>query len=152
MANEQVPKHISAAAISHGYDGPKNLALLIPAVVNNALGVPDAFQGVPGATPALAEAPLKAFREAYAVAFQRMFYATIPFGLIAVICACFIKDPSKYLTNHTAVHMQRENEGRHDFMAWSGKDEIMSKKDTVSGDHTVYVTNSSREIKEGGTD
>lgn len=132
VANDQVPKRISAAAISHGYD-PKNMALLIPAAINNADGVPNAFKGVPGVTPALQVAVLKAFREAYAVAFRRVFWATIPFGVIAVICACFIEDPSKYLTNHTAVHMKSEDGGRH-MMAQPSKDEVTSEKETMSED------------------
>jgi hypothetical protein len=46
--------------------------------------------------------------QAYAYAFKQVFYSSIPFGIIAIICACFIKDSSQYLTNHTAVHMVGE--------------------------------------------
>ncbi len=104
VVQDQLPKRIAVAATSQGYDA-SNLALLIPAVVNNALGIPDAFDGVPDVNPSLKLAVGNAFREAYAAAFRRVFWATIPFGIIAVICACFIRDPSRYLTNHTAVHM-----------------------------------------------
>lgn len=105
VVNDQLPKRIAAAAVSRDYD-LTNLDLLIPATVNNALGVPDAFADVPGLDSALQSAVENALREAYAAGFQRVFWATIPFGVIALICACFIEDPSKYLTNHTAVHMQ----------------------------------------------
>ena len=35
-----------------------------------------------------------------------MFWCTIPFGVVAVFAACWIRDPSRYLTNHVAVHME----------------------------------------------
>ena len=102
-----MPKRVVAAAIANGFD-PTDVAELIPAAVENAVGVPGAFATVPGMTPAIEAAVAQAFKDAYAYAFRRVVWSSIPFGVIAIICACFIKDPSMYLTNHTAIHMERE--------------------------------------------
>ena len=140
VASAQVPKRIAAAAISRGYD-PDNLALLIPATINNALGVPDAFAGVPAMNPGLQVAVSRAFREAYAAAFQRVFWATIPFGVIAIICACFIKDPSKYLTNHTAVYMESESpKGEENTAEQASGFEVTSNQDISKREGTDRVS------------
>ncbi|KAI1613465.1 putative major facilitator superfamily transporter [Exophiala viscosa] len=111
---------IASAAIGQGFNATE-LGLLIPATVEAVVGVPDAFAGVPGATQAVQTAAILAFRQVYARAFQMVFFSTIPFGVMAVILACFIRDPSIYLTNHTAIHMERDGvfnkgavQGHHD--------------------------------------
>jgi hypothetical protein len=90
IASDQLPTCIAAAAMSRGYD-PNNLALLIPATISYAIGVPDAFEGVPDTDSNLEAAVSHAFREAYAAAFRPVFRATIPFGIIVVVCACFVR-------------------------------------------------------------
>lgn len=109
VVSEQLPKRISAAAIANGFD-TNNIAALVVATSNNAVGVPDAFDTVPDATPAIRAAAAVAFREAYAAGFRRVFWSSIPFGVLAIIAALLIKDPSQYLTNHTAIHMQEKTE------------------------------------------
>ena len=37
-----------------------------------------------------------------------MFYTTIPFGCVAIIAALFVADASKYMTNHTQVHLEKD--------------------------------------------
>lgn len=107
VVNEQIPNRLAGVAAAN--DMPADsLALLIPATINNALGIPEAFAKVPGITPEIEALAATAFKEAYAFAFTRVFYASIPFGVLAIAAACFIRDPSKYLTNHTAVKMERE--------------------------------------------
>ena len=98
---------ISDAGISNGLD-PSALSALVIATSSNAAGVPGAFAAVPGITPQIEAAAALAFREAYAYAFRRVFWASIPFGIIAIICAFFILDPSAYLTNHVAIHMEKK--------------------------------------------
>ena len=49
-----------------------------------------------------------ALQEVYGYAFKRMLRATIPFGVIAIVAACFALDSSQYLTNHTAVRMEKD--------------------------------------------
>lgn len=98
---------IVSAAVGQGFNTTE-LDLLIPATINAVIGVPDAFKGVPGATQAVQTAAIHAFRQVYARAFRMVFFSTIPFGIIAIVLACFIRDPSIYLTNHTAIHMERD--------------------------------------------
>lgn len=70
-----------------------------------AAGKPLAVKGV---TPAMAAAGLAASREAWAYAFCIAFLATIPFGVIATIVAYFVADPSKYFTQHVAIHLETD--------------------------------------------
>lgn len=66
------------------------------------------MRAIPGVTPAIESATISAFKGAYAYAFQRVFLSTIPFGVIATITVIFVKESSQYLTNHTAVHLERD--------------------------------------------
>ncbi|KAL2062741.1 hypothetical protein VTL71DRAFT_5813 [Oculimacula yallundae] len=104
---DQLAPRIMAAALKNDFPADK-LAGLVPAVINNAVGVPSAFAELTAATPAVQVATAQAFKAAYGYAFQRVAYATIPFGVIAIVAAFFIKDPSIYLTNHTSIHMEKE--------------------------------------------
>ncbi|ETI23080.1 hypothetical protein G647_04876 [Cladophialophora carrionii CBS 160.54] len=106
----EMPKRVTAAALAAGFPAA-NLEQLIPAVVGAATGVPNAFGAVEGATPEVQAATLAAFRGAYGYAFKRVFWATIPFGVIAIVAACFVLDSSQYLTNHTAVRMEKDTVG-----------------------------------------
>ncbi|KPI34672.1 Vacuolar basic amino acid transporter 5 [Cyphellophora attinorum] len=97
---------IAAAVLAEGFD-PEGLEMLIPATINTALGIPGAFAGIAGVTPAIEAAALGALRQVYARGFQLVFYSTIPFGVVAIALAACLNDPSKYLTNHTAVTMEK---------------------------------------------
>lgn len=107
VTSKDLAPTIAGAASAQGFD-PQNLPALILATAQSAVGIPHAFDAVPGINPALEAAALKAFRGVYAKAFRMVFYSTIPFGVVAIILACIMRDSSIYLTNHTAVHMERE--------------------------------------------
>jgi hypothetical protein len=107
VVDSQLSARISDAALSLGFPAA-DLEALIPAVILNGSGVPGAFADLPAATTEIQTATANAFREAYAYAFRRVFWATIPFGVCAIIAACFIRDSTKYLTNHVAIHMEKE--------------------------------------------
>lgn len=107
VVNKQMPQRVAQAAISNGFPADE-IAELIPAVVENAVGVPGAFANIPQATTAVITATSAAFKEAYAYAFRRVFYSTIPFGVLALVMAWFVRDPSPLLNNHVAVHQERE--------------------------------------------
>lgn len=110
MVNQQLGPRIIKAALANGFpNDPKELAALMVAVEGAVLGEPAevAFKGLPNVTPALISSTMTAFKGAYAYAFQRVFLSTIPFGVIALVAAWFIKDASQYLTNHTAVHLEK---------------------------------------------
>ena len=105
VATEEVPKQIANAAFTHGYTG--NTSELIPAVTLAGVGVIGPLNSLQ--LPATIEtAALAAFHSAYAKAFRIVFYSTIPFGVIALVAAVFIKDASKYMTNHTQVHLEKD--------------------------------------------
>ncbi|KAJ9603453.1 hypothetical protein H2200_012231 [Cladophialophora chaetospira] len=106
VANEELPKRIIAAALANGYKG--DLSALVGAVIATGNGVPNAFASVQAVTPALQASTMQAFSQAYAQAYKMVFYSTIPFGVVAVIAALFIKDSTEYMTNHTHVHLVKD--------------------------------------------
>jgi hypothetical protein len=112
VADAQLPKRIIAAALENGAS-PQLLPALIPAAIENAAGVPGAFAAIPNMTPALEAALAYAVKEAYAYAFRMVFYSIIPFGVLGIVAAGFIRDPSQYLTNHTAIHLEKEGVLQH---------------------------------------
>ncbi|CAK7218497.1 hypothetical protein SBRCBS47491_003524 [Sporothrix bragantina] len=106
--NRNLGNNIAGAAIAAGFNAT-NLEALIPAVIENAVGVPHAFDAVPGGvSDAVAAATATAFRNTYAKAFQLVFYTMVPFGVLALGCAWFVRDPSHLLNNHIAVHQEKE--------------------------------------------
>ncbi|KIM94667.1 hypothetical protein OIDMADRAFT_135585 [Oidiodendron maius Zn] len=107
IINKQLGTRIAEAAIANGFS-PSQLSALIPAVIENAVGVPDAFANIPSATPAVIEVTAQAFRDAYAYAFRKVFLSTIPFGVIGLLAAWFVKDPSHLLNNDVAVYQERD--------------------------------------------
>ncbi|KAF4341227.1 drug facilitator PEP5 [Fusarium beomiforme] len=111
IVNRDLAKNIAGAAIGAGYS-PKNLEALIPAVIKNAVGVPFAMANVPGVTDPVLQATAAAFKNTYAKAFKTVFYSTIPLGVLAIVAAAFIRDPSHLLNNHVAVHQEKEVLGR----------------------------------------
>ncbi|KAL2210417.1 MFS general substrate transporter [Sarocladium strictum] len=111
--NSDLANNIAAAAIRAGYS-PKNLEALIPAVIKNAVGVPFAMANVPGVTQQVLAATGTAFKDTYAKAFRTVFLSTIPLGVVAMIAAAFIRDPSHLLNNHVAVHQEKYVLGKKD--------------------------------------
>ena len=107
IINKQLGPHIAEAATVNGFPASE-LSALIPAVIENAVGVPDAFANIPGATSTVILATSQAFKDAYAYAFRRVFLSTIPFGIIGLVAAWFVRDPSHLLNNHIAVHQERD--------------------------------------------
>lgn len=101
---DKLAASIVGAALPLGFSASE-VPSLIQATVLNAVGVPGAFLTVQGITPLIQEAVTQALVEVYIVAFQRVFYACTAFGLVGIIFALLVRDPSKYLTNHTAVHL-----------------------------------------------
>ena len=104
--NKHLAKNIAGAAIGSGFN-PANLGKLIPAVIENAVGVPGVLKSVPGITAAVEEATAAAFKNTYGDAFRLVYYCTIPFGVIALVAAYFVRDPGHLMNNHVAVHQER---------------------------------------------
>jgi len=129
---------IASAALAQGFNAT-NLDLLIPATIQTAVGIPHAFDAIPGVSASIEAAALSAFRNVYGKAFRMVFFATIPFGVIAIVLACVMRDSSIYLTNHTAVHMEREgifdNTGNKGKMAHGGPDMANAKDEEGISHH-----------------
>ncbi|ERT01333.1 transmembrane efflux protein [Sporothrix schenckii 1099-18] len=110
--NRNLGANIVAAALGAGFNASAaagSLNALVPAVIENAVGVPHAFDTVPGGvSDAVKAATAAAFRNTYASAFRLVFYAMVPFGVLALGCAWFVRDPSHLLNNHVAVHQEKE--------------------------------------------
>lgn len=100
-SSEVMPGRVSAAVLPLGFPA-KDIPKLVAALATGKTKL------VPGATPAIVAAASTASKYAWAYSFRMAFLATIPFGVIATCVAFFIADPSKYFTNHVAVHLDRD--------------------------------------------
>ncbi|KAK0662892.1 putative MFS-type transporter C16A3.17c [Lasiodiplodia hormozganensis] len=129
VTNRELGRNIAQAAVSAGFD-PENMAALVPAVIENAVGVPGALQAVPGGvSETVAEATKTAFRETYAKAFRMVFYASIPFGVITTICAFWVEDPSPLLNSHIEVQMEKDVVAGKRFSVHGGNVEHIERVD-----------------------
>lgn len=81
---------------------------LIAAARLTILGVPGEAAKFPNVSSTTFEEMVRAARYGYAYGFRITWLASIPFGVIAVICAISVRDPSRYFTNHVEVHLERE--------------------------------------------
>ena len=66
------------------------------------------LQSIPGITPQIISAAETAFTSAFTHGFKVAWLSTIPFGVFALVLSLFVRDPSKYLTHHIAVRLEKE--------------------------------------------
>jgi hypothetical protein len=84
-------------------------------------GTASAFAAVDGLTPAIEAAGTLAYRVAYMDAYRTVFYASVAFGIVAIIISFFIPNVDEYMkgsaiaatlhvkgTDHTKEHEKRE--------------------------------------------
>lgn len=64
------------------------------------------FSAVPGITPEIIKIVRAETQRAYFSAFHTVFYATIPFGVLLVVAACFVPNMDKFLHNNVAKRLQ----------------------------------------------
>lgn len=100
----------AAASVNFKVTSPKIIGELIEAASGAALGIPDSFAKIPGATPKVQQAVLYGFRQAQAAAFDRVFYVAAAFGAVALLVSLFIKDASSKMDNQVAVTVQSRHE------------------------------------------
>lgn len=91
-----VPRRIADAVVQLGYPVTK-IESLVTALASRA---PARLAKIP---PDVLAAALKASRWGYSEAFEYVWYASIPFYIVACVISVFVLDPSPYFTNHTAV-------------------------------------------------
>lgn len=93
-----LPQYIATAAIKAGLP----MADLEEFVVAFAETEPGAAE-LPGVTPQVISASSLAVRWAYTDSLKNVWYATIPFSVICIICCVFLPNIKKYMTNRVAV-------------------------------------------------
>jgi Fungal trichothecene efflux pump (TRI12) len=84
---------IAEAALASGFPAA-DLPQLIPAVIENAIGIPEAFSNTNGVVEAVQATTARALKDVYGRFYRLVFYCTIPFGVLAVIAAWMIRDPA----------------------------------------------------------
>ncbi|KAF1965332.1 MFS general substrate transporter [Bimuria novae-zelandiae CBS 107.79] len=106
-AKKELPKRIAATAAANGV-ASSSVVGLIEAVGLGILGVPGQAGAVSGVSVGVFEDCVRAARFAYAYAFRITWLASIPFGVVALLAAVAVRDPSKYFTNHVEVHLEKK--------------------------------------------
>ncbi|EED16309.1 siderophore iron transporter, putative [Talaromyces stipitatus ATCC 10500] len=107
VLNKRLAPNIIKAALAAGFPADQ-LEKLVPAAIGAGMGAPNTFSNIPAATAAVIAATQAAFKDAYAHAFKVVFLATIPFGVVAIVAALFLKDASHLLNNKVAVRQEKE--------------------------------------------
>jgi MFS family permease len=94
---------IPPACIEVGIQDPTVIAEVIGLT---AAGLLDEIRLLPNVTTeAKWEILVRAGQEAYSHAYPNVYYVSIAFGCVSIICSLFLKDVRKYMTDHVAVHM-----------------------------------------------
>ncbi|KAK3708901.1 hypothetical protein LTR37_011231 [Vermiconidia calcicola] len=112
-AAKQVAKRVSNTAIAAGVSA-ETLPELIGAVQLSLVGAPAELSTLSGVSTRTFDACVDAARLGYAYGFRMTWLASIPFGVIATLCAVIVKDPSKYFTNHVEIHLNKKVGGKYE--------------------------------------
>ncbi len=99
-ASGSIQSRVTSAVVPLGYYAG-NASLLVSAIENNTVSSLNL-------SPELLSKAMEGYRLGWADAFRVTWLATIPFGVVACGLAMFVRDPSPYFTNHTAVHLEKE--------------------------------------------
>ena len=113
VAAKQVASRVANTAIRGGVSA-KTIPDLIGAVDLTLVGVPDQFETLIGVSEQVFNTCVTAARYGYAYGFRMTWLASIPFGVIAIICAMVVRDPSKYFTNHVEIHLNKKVGGKYE--------------------------------------
>lgn len=106
-AEKEVGRRVAAAAASRGVAG-SSMGELMEAVALTLLGIPGQAAGLPGVSAEVFESCVRSARYAYAYAFRVTWLASIPFGVLALLAAIAVRDPSRHFTNHVEVRLGRK--------------------------------------------
>ncbi|KIX03119.1 uncharacterized protein Z518_06669 [Rhinocladiella mackenziei CBS 650.93] len=113
VSAKQTVERITETALKANVSAP-TLPALIEAVDLTLVGVPGQAATVPDVSSSVFSKCIEAARLGYAYGFRITWLASIPFGVIAMVCAVAVRDPSKYFTNHVEIHLEKEIGGtRH---------------------------------------
>lgn len=98
---KNLPNYVAQAAIQAGL--PQDSAKAFVQALAAPQGSQQLLAQIPNVTPQIVQAGALALRWAYADSLKYVWYATIPFGLICMICCAFLPNIRKFMTNRLAV-------------------------------------------------
>ena len=96
-AAKEVAKRVGRTAIAAGISSGV-VPDIVEAVDLQLVGVPDASSSLTDVSASVFDACVAAARNGYAQGFRVTWLASIPFGVVALVAAICVKDPSKYFT------------------------------------------------------
>lgn len=96
-AAKEVAKRVGKTAMAAGVSS-SSVPDIVEAVDLTLVGVPGASVGLTGVSASVFDACVAAARNGYAQGFRVTWLASIPFGVLALVAAFCVKDPSKYFT------------------------------------------------------
>ncbi|KAF2704923.1 MFS general substrate transporter [Pleomassaria siparia CBS 279.74] len=104
-------KYLGTACVELGITDPEEIKAVIGLT---ATGLLPALKTLPGInTPEAYDKIVYAGQLAYAESYPWVYYVSLAFGSLSIICSIFLGDIRKYMTDHVAVHMDQVPEGHH---------------------------------------
>jgi hypothetical protein len=98
IPNEVVPKLIEAGL------PPSSVSAFLSAI---SVGTPEAFSKVAGLTSAIEAVGVTAYKVASSHAYQTVFYSTIAFSVLALICAFFTPNVDELMTGRVVATVHK---------------------------------------------
>jgi len=99
----EAKSRIAKACVEVGIQSPEVIGQVIGLT---AAGLLDPIRQLPNVTSDEAwQSLIHAGQEAYSHAYPFVYYVSIAFGGVSIICSLFLGDIKKYMTDHVAVHM-----------------------------------------------
>lgn len=95
-----IPTQVPAALIGAGLPA-SSVASYMTAIA--AGGSAKALAAVKGLTPEIVAAGTRAYRVAYSDSYRTIFYTSIAFGVLGIICNLFVPNVDKLMTNSVAA-------------------------------------------------
>lgn len=100
---KNLPTYIATAAVKAGLP-PASAIPFVQALVA-PVGAAQLLAKVQGVTPEIIQAGALAARWAFADSLKYVWYATVPFGVICMICCAFLPNIRRFMTNRLAVDL-----------------------------------------------
>ncbi|KAK5733992.1 hypothetical protein LTR17_009263 [Elasticomyces elasticus] len=123
VAAKHVAVGVSKAALEGGVSAA-SIGEVIEAVELTLVGVPGAAANLTDVPASVFEACIEAARLGYAYGFRMTWIASIPFGIIAILCAIAVRDCSTYFTNHVEVRLNDKVGGKYEGNDKSGAGDV----------------------------
>ncbi|KAK4569553.1 hypothetical protein LTR86_003316 [Recurvomyces mirabilis] len=124
VAAKRVAAGIAKKTLEAGLP-PEAIPEIFEAVELTLVGVPGAAAKLTNVPMAVFESCLEAARYGYAYGFRITWLVSIPFGIIALLCAMAVKDCSLFFTNHTEIHLNEKIGGKYEGEVHPAKSETV---------------------------